>query len=100
MYALFKQGTQDPPIDKADTPGMFDLKVRFPCYRYTSQVPLHIILILCDLQGKAKKRAWQAVVDKGTTPSAAQKDYVELVEKLKSSYGYDATKPDEPVGTS
>ena len=28
MYALFKQGTQDPPFDKADKPGMFDLKVR------------------------------------------------------------------------
>lgn len=27
MYALFKQGTQDPPFDKAEKPGMFDLKV-------------------------------------------------------------------------
>ena len=41
MYALFKQATQDPPIDKAEAPGMFDMK------------------------GKAKKKAWQDVVDKG-----------------------------------
>jgi len=27
LYALFKQGTQDPPIEQASTPGLFDLKV-------------------------------------------------------------------------
>lgn len=35
MYALYKQALQDPPIEKAEQPGTFDLK------------------------GKAKKRAWQ-----------------------------------------
>lgn len=35
MYALYKQALQDPPIEKAENPGTFDLK------------------------GKAKKRAWQ-----------------------------------------
>lgn len=35
MYGLYKQALQDPPIEDAETPGMFDLK------------------------GKAKKRAWQ-----------------------------------------
>jgi len=34
LYALYKQALQDPPIEKAENPGMFDLK------------------------GKAKKRAW------------------------------------------
>lgn len=27
LYALFKQGTQEPPIEKADKPGAFDIKV-------------------------------------------------------------------------
>ena len=27
LYALFKQGTQDPPIDQSKAPGMFELKV-------------------------------------------------------------------------
>ncbi len=27
LYGLFKQGTQDPPIDQSEKPGMFDLKV-------------------------------------------------------------------------
>jgi acyl-CoA-binding protein len=27
LYGLFKQGTQDPPIESSDKPGMFDLKV-------------------------------------------------------------------------
>ncbi|KAG9980114.1 hypothetical protein KCU78_g21745, partial [Aureobasidium melanogenum] len=26
LYGLFKQGTQDPPIESSDKPGMFDLK--------------------------------------------------------------------------
>lgn len=64
LYGLFKQATQDPPIEKSDNPGAFDLK------------------------GKAKKRAWQKLVDEGVTPEQAQKQYVELVEKLKASYGF------------
>lgn len=27
MYALFKQGTQDPPFEEAPKPGTFDFKV-------------------------------------------------------------------------
>jgi acyl-CoA-binding protein len=27
LYALYKQATQDPPIDKAENPGTFDFKV-------------------------------------------------------------------------
>ncbi|KAH0543453.1 hypothetical protein FGG08_002218 [Glutinoglossum americanum] len=74
LYGLFKQGTQDPPIEKSDTPGTFDFK------------------------GKAKKRAWQALVDEGVTPQEAQSRYVALVEKLKEAYGYDADKEPEVVG--
>jgi diazepam-binding inhibitor (GABA receptor modulating acyl-CoA-binding protein) len=51
-------------------------------------------------QGKAKKRAWQAVVDKGTTQDEAQAQYVKLVEELKEKYGYDASKSPEAVGSS
>ena len=28
LYSLFKQGTQDPPIDESPQPGMFDMAVR------------------------------------------------------------------------
>ncbi|KAI9821208.1 MAG: hypothetical protein M1827_003942 [Pycnora praestabilis] len=75
LYAFYKQGTQDPPIDKAENPGMFDLK------------------------GKAKKRAWQKVVDDKVTPKASQTKYVELVKKLKTTYGHDPTKKPEAVGS-
>ena len=51
-------------------------------------------------QGKAKKRAWQKVVDEGITPAAAEEKYIELVESLKGKYGYDADKEPEPVGRS
>lgn len=66
LYALYKQGTQDPPIEKAEVPGMFDLKA------------------------KAKKRAWQMLVDEGISPEEAQTQYVALIEKLKEAYGFDA----------
>ncbi|PNS18717.1 hypothetical protein CAC42_5256 [Sphaceloma murrayae] len=65
MYALFKQGTQDPPIEQTNAPGMFELKE------------------------KAKRNAWQKVVDAGTSPQDAQTQYIKLVGSLKSKYGYD-----------
>lgn len=74
LYALFKVGTGE-DISKAPAPGMFDLK------------------------GKAKKNAWQKVVDEGTTPEQAQEKYVALVEKMKEQYGYDASKEPEAVGS-
>lgn len=76
LYALYKQALQDPPIEKAEAPGTFDLK------------------------GKAKKRAWQKVVDEGTTPEEAQTKYVALVESLKDKLGYDADKEPEAIGGS
>jgi diazepam-binding inhibitor (GABA receptor modulator, acyl-CoA-binding protein) len=51
-----------------------------------------------DLKGKAKQKAWQKEVDAGTSQSDAEKRYVALVEKLKTSYGYDASKAPEAVG--
>ena len=53
-----------------------------------------------DLKGKAKKNAWQKKVDSGVSPADAEKQYVELVEKLKTSYGYDPSKAPEAVGSS
>ncbi|GAB7351170.1 hypothetical protein MBLNU459_g1620t1 [Dothideomycetes sp. NU459] len=63
LYGLFKQGTQDPPIESSPSPGMF------------------------DLAGKAKRRAWQKVVDEGVKPADAQKKYVALVNSMKTKYG-------------
>jgi acyl-CoA-binding protein len=39
-------------------------------------------------QGKAKRNAWQKLVDEGISPSDAQKKYVALVESLKTKHGY------------
>ncbi|KAI9833555.1 MAG: hypothetical protein M1826_007169 [Phylliscum demangeonii] len=74
LYALYKQGSQDPAIEKAPNPGAFDLK------------------------GKAKKGAWQKLVDADVTPEQAQERYVQLVEKLKAAYGFDEAKELEAVG--
>lgn len=51
-------------------------------------------------QGKAKRKAWQKIVDEGVTPQEAQKRYVALVEKLKEKHGYDPNKVPEAVGSS
>jgi len=49
-------------------------------------------------QAKPKKAAWQKVVDQGITPVEAQKKYVELVEQLKSTYGFDPDKAKQAAG--
>ena len=49
-------------------------------------------------QGKAKKAAWQKIVDEGLTAEQAQEKYVALVEKMKAAYGYDENKEPEQVG--
>ncbi|KAM0389731.1 hypothetical protein ACHAQC_008390 [Fusarium culmorum] len=50
-------------------------------------------------KGKAKYNAWKKVAeDDKLTPEAAQAKYVEHVEKLKKSCGYDANKVPETVG--
>jgi len=73
LYGLFKVANGD-DITKAEQPGTFDLK------------------------GKAKKKSWQAIVDKGLTTDEAKEQYVELVEEMKKKYGYDASKEPEAVG--
>ncbi|KAL8709352.1 MAG: hypothetical protein Q9220_005945 [cf. Caloplaca sp. 1 TL-2023] len=65
LYALFKQGTQDPPFADADKPGMFDIK------------------------GKYKYNAWKKVADEEMTAKQAQEKYVTLVNSLKGTYGFD-----------
>lgn len=66
----------------------------------TSYIWRRKLTVHFEQKGKAKKRAWQKVVDEGITPSAAEEKYVELVESLKSKYGYDADKKPETVGRS
>jgi len=65
LYALFKQGTQSPPFDQAEQPGRFAFEAKY------------------------KYNAWKKVVDEGVTPEEAQKQYVQLVEKLKEKYGFE-----------
>ena len=69
---------------------MFDVIVPSPATTDTVSQP----------QGKAKKNAWQKRVDEGLTAEQAQEQYVELVEKLKTQYGYDENKEPEAVGGS
>jgi diazepam-binding inhibitor (GABA receptor modulating acyl-CoA-binding protein) len=73
LYGLYKVATGE-NIAEAENPGMFDLK------------------------GKAKKKAWQKHVDEGLTQDEAKTKYVELVESLKTKYGYDASKEPEAIG--
>ncbi|KAM4056932.1 acyl coA binding protein [Hirsutella rhossiliensis] len=75
LYALYKIANGE-DIAKAPAPGMFDMK------------------------GKAKKNAWQKLLDEGVTPDQAQVKYVALVEDLKTKHGYDADKVPEAVGSS
>ncbi|KAJ2902046.1 acyl CoA binding protein [Zalerion maritima] len=73
LYALFKVGNGE-DYSAAPAPGMFDLK------------------------GKAKKNAWQKIVEEGITAEQAQERYVALVERMKKDYGYDESKQPEAVG--
>ncbi|KAL8826153.1 MAG: hypothetical protein Q9191_003977 [Dirinaria sp. TL-2023a] len=66
LYALYKVGTQETKFEDAPKPGAFDFK------------------------GKYKYNAWKKLVDAKTTPEDAQTKYVELVDKLKGTYGMNA----------
>ncbi|KAJ4134862.1 hypothetical protein NW768_004471 [Fusarium equiseti] len=60
---------------------------------------LYALYKVANAKGKAKYNAWKkAAVEDQLTPEAAQSKYVELVEKLKVSHGYDADKVPEAVG--
>ncbi|GAP82859.1 putative acyl binding protein [Rosellinia necatrix] len=79
LYSLYKVGCDEDVTEyqKGDkAPGMFDLK------------------------GKAKLRAWEAMITENLTPEQAQERYIALVEVLKNKYGFDANKEPEAVGTS
>ncbi|KAF9771771.1 hypothetical protein IL306_010563 [Fusarium sp. DS 682] len=63
--------------------------------------PNELLELYALYKGKAKYNAWKKVVEEDKlTPDAAQAKYVELVEKLKEQYGYDANKVPETVGSS
>ncbi|KAK4692263.1 hypothetical protein P7C71_g4907, partial [Lecanoromycetidae sp. Uapishka_2] len=64
LYANYKQGMGE-DFSKATQPGTF------------------------DFQGKYKYNAWKKVSEDKVTPQAAQKHYVDLVTKLKGTYGFD-----------
>ncbi|KAI9924896.1 hypothetical protein ASPWEDRAFT_110376 [Aspergillus wentii DTO 134E9] len=74
LYSLYKQVTDEKGFAAAKAPGTFDFK------------------------GKAKYNAWKEVAEAGTSPEDAQKQYIELVEELKTKYGYDENKVPETVG--
>lgn len=52
-----------------------------------------------DLKGKAKRKAWQKLVDAGVTPEEAEREYVVIVNKLKTTRGFDENKQPEAVGS-
>lgn len=54
-----------------------------------------LLLTAVGWQARAKRRAWQKVVDEGITPEEAQKQYVELVDKLLNTYGDKSKDPAE-----
>ncbi|CAG1984536.1 hypothetical protein HYE67_006188 [Fusarium culmorum] len=61
--------------------------------------PTELLELYSLYKGKAKYNAWKKVAeDDKLTPEAAQAKYVEHVEKLKKSCGYDANKVPETVG--
>lgn len=45
--------------------------------------------MITAVQGKAKRKAWQKVVDEGLSKEDAQKKYISLVESLKEKHGYE-----------
>ncbi|KAL8741891.1 MAG: hypothetical protein Q9190_005553 [Brigantiaea leucoxantha] len=63
LYALYKQGTQDPPFSETEKPSMFDMK------------------------NKAKYNAWSSVAEEGVTAEEAQERYAKLVGELAEKYG-------------
>ncbi|MCJ1277834.1 hypothetical protein MMC21_005648 [Puttea exsequens] len=64
LYAHYKQGFGE-NFAKTSAPSSFNFKEKY------------------------KYNAWKEVSEKGTSPEAAQKHYVELVERLKKSYGFE-----------
>lgn len=76
LYAYYKQALQNPPFNPDDKPSAFNFKEKY------------------------KFNAWQKVVDEKVTPKDAEKQYIQLVEQLKGTYGYDSSKEPEALGAS
>ncbi|KAM3518715.1 hypothetical protein NHJ13051_007988 [Beauveria bassiana] len=91
LYGLYKVGNAE-DISSAPAPGMFDMKASPPPRQAGPRVPWRRV------QGKAKKNAWQKVVDEGISAETAQERYVALVEQLKTKYGFDENKVPDAVG--
>ena len=49
------------------------------------------------MQGKAKRKAWQKLVDAGIDQPTAEKSYIQLVNEFKDKYDYDPNKKPEEV---
>ncbi|KAM3551563.1 hypothetical protein ARSEF4850_007808 [Beauveria asiatica] len=93
LYGLYKVGNAE-DISSAPAPGMFDMKA--------SPIPPPVLATRPGLRdsihdGKAKKNAWQKVVDEGISAETAQERYVALVEQLKAKHGFDENKVPDAV---
>jgi acyl-CoA-binding protein len=51
-------------------------------------------------QGKAKYKSWKKLSEEGITVDEAKERYVKKIEEMKETYGYDANKQPEAVGSS
>ncbi|CCU82997.1 unnamed protein product [Blumeria hordei] len=71
MYGLYKVASGE-DIEKSPAPGTFDIK------------------------GKAKRRAWKEVSH--YSQKEAEEKYIQLIEELKVSNGFDPNKVPEVVG--
>ncbi|EGX92700.1 Acyl-CoA-binding protein, ACBP [Cordyceps militaris CM01] len=114
LYGLYKVGNGE-DISSAPAPGMFDMKAS---HHYPSPPPSRDPpprrhprgdmyngwrsaardLVFNIDGGKAKKNAWQKIVDEGISAETAQERYVALVEQLKAKHGFDENKVPEAVG--
>ncbi|RDW79593.1 acyl-CoA binding protein [Coleophoma cylindrospora] len=90
LYGLYKVATGE-DISTSEQPGTFDLKHKIRRVR-------RMLIAVLVVQGKAKKRAWQKIVDEGITSDEAKARYVAKIAALKESCGYDANKAPEAVG--
>ncbi|TQV96136.1 Acyl-CoA-binding protein, ACBP [Cordyceps javanica] len=107
LYGLYKVGNAE-DISSAPAPGMFDMKASLretppPPPSSSSSPPRgssspHTMTAVIGADGKAKKNAWQKVVDEGISPETAQERYVALVEQLKAKHGFDENKVPDAVG--
>ncbi|KAK8145990.1 hypothetical protein G3M48_003748 [Beauveria asiatica] len=108
LYGLYKVGNAE-DISSAPAPGMFDMKASpIPPRPLATRPGLRDSIHDAEYtgswgqslraSGKAKKNAWQKVVDEGISAETAQERYVALVEQLKAKHGFDENKVPDAVG--